>query len=86
MIRKKSGFKSWTPDLTRHSFASYSFAINRDADRLRRELGHVDQRMLKHYMQVSPKVDKDAKHYFGLSPEVVLGAKESNIISIQVSK
>ena len=72
-LRKATGlFSGWVEDTTRHSFASYSFGLHRDPERLRRELGHVDHRMFSHYLQVSSAVRRNAQKYFALSPAMVL--------------
>ena len=66
-------------DLTRHSFASYSYSIHKDKLRLQGELGHTTGQMLKHYLEVSTGRKKDAVLYFGLTPAKVLGV-EDNVI------
>ena len=84
-VRDRAGFgDSWVEDMTRHSFASYTYADHRDSDRLRRELGHVDERMLNHYRQVSSKVNKNAEHYLGLTPDKVLTPDENKVIPMEL--
>ena len=83
-LRDNAGLgEDWVEDMTRHSFASYSFGLHRDPDRLRRELGHVDQRMLNHYLQVSSAVNRNAKKYFGQTPDNVLGGQDTEIVEFQ---
>jgi integrase len=60
-----------TGDLTRHSWASYSYALHGKKTKLTDEMGHVGQDMLRHYLSVRPKIRRDAKTYFALTPNVV---------------
>jgi integrase len=73
-IRESAGISEWVEDTTRHGWASYSFANHGDQDRLQRELGHCDKRMLNHYLQVNQRVRQKAKDYFSLDPKTVLPA------------
>ena len=59
-------------DLTRHSFATYSYALHLDKYRLQNELGHTSGQMIKHYLEVSTGRKKVAEAYFNLSPKKVL--------------
>ncbi len=63
-------------DLTRHSFASYSYCLHGQKSRLIDETGHVGDQMLKYYLGIRPEIRRNAKTYFGLTPRVVLGTAE----------
>jgi integrase len=59
--------------ISRHSFASYRYAIHQSQMKLVDELGHCDKSMLKHYRSLRKEITDAAPIYFGLSPAVVLG-------------
>ena len=66
-------------DLTRHSFASYSYCLHGQKSRLIDEMGHVGDQMLKHYLSIRPEIRRNGKAYFGLTPQVVLGTEKKVI-------
>lgn len=78
-LRNDSGIIEWEEDTTRHGWASYSYGLDGDPEKLRRELGHCDQRMLKHYLKVNKTIRDKAEQYFNLSPETVLSPAEYDI-------
>lgn len=71
--RLASGIPIQETDLTRHSFASYSYATHGDKTKLRNDMGHISDAMFAHYVDVTRKVRHDAKEYFDLAPAKVLG-------------
>jgi integrase len=77
-IRAEAGIPK-VIDLTRHSYASYSYALNLDKNRLQHELGHSTAKMLKHYLEVSTGRKKVAARYFDLTPAKVLGEMDNVI-------
>lgn len=71
-------------DLTRHSWASYSYSIHGDKTKLINEMGHVGTDMLRHYLSVKPSIRRDAKVYFDLTPERIVGTQE-NILQMETA-
>ena len=73
-IRTDAGI-DWTPDLMRHSFATYHLALHRDAALTAHELGHRGQHMLfQHYRNLATHEDSVA--YFSLTPTNLHEAKK----------
>ena len=72
-------------DATHHGWASYSFAKHGEQEKLSRELGHCDKRMLNHYLQVNETVRQKAKVYFSLNPRVVLPPAEFEVFQQELS-
>jgi integrase len=77
--RLDSGIPIHKTDLTRHSFASYTYATHGDKTKLRNEMGHVTDAMFKHYVDVNRKIRNDAKEYLSLTPPKVLGIQDNVI-------
>jgi integrase len=80
--RKEAGIPTKVTDLTRHSFASYSYAEHGDKNKLRNDMGHISDAMFAHYVDVTRKIRRGAKEYFGLTPEKVLG-DGNNVIPME---
>ena len=59
---------NWSPDIMRHSFASYHLALHQSADKTAFELGHRDSNMLfSHYRELVSFAD--AKKYWSIIPK-----------------
>lgn len=58
-LRHAAGFRSWIPDICRHTFASYHAAYFKDLSALQLEMGHRDTMLLR-TRYVSPARRKDA--------------------------
>ena len=84
-LRNSAGIENWVEDSTRHGWASYSFGDHGDSDRLRRQLGHCDKRMLNHYLHVSESVRKKAKRYISLGPKEVLSPAEYKVFEEELN-
>lgn len=82
--RLASGIPNKETDLTRHSFASYSYATHGDKTKLRNDMGHISDAMFAHYVDVTRKVRHDAEEYFNLTPAKVLG-DGNNVIPIEAA-
>lgn len=58
---------NWKPDIMRHSFASYHFALHMSPDKTAFELGHRDTKMLfRHYRELVST--EDAQKYWNIRP------------------
>jgi len=58
----------WSPDIMRHSYASYHLALHQSADKTALEMGHRDTQMLfRHYRELVTK--KDAIEYWNIEPK-----------------
>ncbi len=66
-LRRAAGFSQWSPDVCRHTFASYHAAYYGDMNRLQIEMGHRDLNLL-HTRYVSPIWTNDAAEYWNASP------------------
>lgn len=63
-LRRAAGFTRWTPDVCRHSFASYHAAHFRNLPELQLEMGHRDLSLLRsRYM--APASRKEARVFWG---------------------
>jgi integrase len=71
--------------LSRHSYASYRYAIHQSQNRLKDELGHSDKAMLAHYRSLRPEITKAAPLYFGMNPAEVLGDDSNKTVSFQAA-
>jgi len=61
---------SWSPDIMRHSYASYHLALHQSADKTALEMGHRDTNMLfRHYRELVTK--EAAKQYWNIAPKKV---------------
>jgi site-specific recombinase XerD len=62
---------SWSPDIMRHSYASYHLALHQSADKTALEMGHRDTNMLfRHYRELVTK--EAAIGYWNIGPKKVL--------------
>lgn len=60
-LRRAAGFRSWVPDVCRHSFATYHAAMFRNLPELQLEMGHRDTSLLRsRYMVPSRRKDAEA--------------------------
>lgn len=62
-LRLAAGFSKWTPDICRHTFASYHAAYFKDLPALQLEMGHRDTMLLR-TRYVSPARRKDAGSFW----------------------
>jgi integrase len=63
-LRRAAGFTRWTPDVCRHSFASYHAAYFRNLPELQVIMGHRDLSLLRsRYM--APTSRKEARVFWG---------------------
>jgi integrase len=69
--------------VSRHSFASYRYAITESQSQLIDELGHCDRSMLSHYRSINPEISHAADSYFTMGPEIVLGDDGDKVIDLQ---
>jgi site-specific recombinase XerD len=61
---------SWSPDIMRHSYASYHLALHQSADKTALEMGHRDTNMLfRHYRELVTK--EAAIGYWNIGPKKV---------------
>lgn len=51
-LRDHLGMERWTPDLLRHTAASYLLALHRDAQRVALELGNSPEILFRHYREL----------------------------------
>jgi len=66
-IRKAAGLTQWTPDVARHSYASYWLSAHGDINKLTLFLGHASAGMLwKHYHRASKR--RDAEIFWRIVP------------------
>ena len=60
----------WSPDIMRHSFATYHLALFQDSAKTEHEMGHRDRQMLfRHYRNLATK--EEAEKYFAIAPTLV---------------
>lgn len=62
-LRLAAGFRKWTPDICRHTFASYHAAFFKDLPALQLEMGHRDTMLLR-TRYVSPACRNDARRFW----------------------
>lgn len=62
-LRRAAGFRKWTPDICRHTFASYHAAHFKDLPALQLEMGHRDTTLLL-TRYISPTLSKDAARFW----------------------
>lgn len=62
-LRLAAGFRKWTPDICRHTFATYHAAYFKDLPALQLEMGHRDTMLLR-TRYVSPARRKDAGRFW----------------------
>ena len=72
-VRKAAGLQN-RHDAARHSFASYSLAIDPDVHKLKENLGHTKNSdvLFKHYRAAVTK--QDAERYWKINPLAPIGA------------
>ncbi|WPX39456.1 site-specific integrase [Akkermansia sp. N21116] len=75
IVRKAANLQN-RPDAPRHSFASYSLAVDPNIDRLRENMGHTKNSdvLFKHYRTAVRKTD--ALEFWSIDPEDPYGKKE----------
>ncbi len=68
-IAKAAELDRWTPDVTRHSFASYHYALHKDIGGLQAQMGHTGDPdvLVNHYRKAATKAD--AKVFWAILPE-----------------
>lgn len=73
---RDAGFDKWPKNALRHSFGSYLFALNDNAQETSARLGHKgDDVLFEHYRALADK--QEAKRYFDLTPVRVLKPKKT---------
>lgn len=67
-IMKKAGIKKWLPDVARHSYATYHFAMYENQDKLQAQMGHSGKAYIltKHYKGLATK--EDAEEFWNIMP------------------
>jgi integrase len=79
-VIEKAGISTWTPDVMRHSFASYHLAAHGDANATALQLGHAGAPgvLFDHYRALAKP--KDARAFWKIAPKpgkvVAFPAKE----------
>ncbi|NBV25466.1 MAG: hypothetical protein EBS05_26590 [Proteobacteria bacterium] len=68
-LRGVMGWKNWPQDVLRHTAASYSLAVVKDAGKVAMQLGNSPGILLKHYHNLV--TDADAERFWKLTPEAV---------------
>lgn len=60
--------KAWTPDICRHSFASFFYAKHQDVGRLQAQMGHTGDAavLFNHYRGLATKAEAD--RYWAVAP------------------
>lgn len=67
-IRKAAGFTKGDEDISRHSYATYHYAIHQDESKLRVHMGHRTQSILHdHYIETEIE-EADAAAYWSITP------------------
>ena len=68
----------WSPDICRHSFASYFYKLHKDRDRLAEMMGHTaeSKEIEKHYKDPAVGL-ADAKRYWAIVPDSEQAAVET---------
>ena len=64
-LRRAARFRSWRPDICRHTFATYHARHFRDLSALQQEMGHTTPRLL-HSRYVSPIPQTTARRFWNL--------------------
>lgn len=62
-LRLAAGFRKWTPDICRHTFATYHAAYFKDLPALQLEMGHRDTMLLR-TRYIAPARRKDAGRFW----------------------
>ncbi len=72
--------KAWTPDIARHSYASYFYAKHQDVGRLQAQMGHTGDAaiLFNHYRGLATKAE--AEKFWGIVPEGT--AQENGMIQL----
>lgn len=67
-IMKKAGIKKWLPDVARHSYATYHFAMYENQDKLQGQMGHSGKAYIltKHYKGLATK--EEAEEFWNIKP------------------
>lgn len=73
-LRRSAGFRTWTPDVLRHTFASYHVKYFRNLSELQLEMGHSSAKMLlTRYLGMDHVTAEGAAEFWGYE-KVVSGA------------
>ncbi len=69
------GLKRWTPDTTRHTYASYHFAMHQAVEKLQAQMGHTGKSdvLFRHYRGLAKKTE--AEKFWAIEPATVAGTK-----------
>ena len=73
-LKESAGVKSvWSPDIMRHTFASMHYGRNNDKAEIAKQLGHVGQGILDHYVNNGKNMKARAREFYAfeasLQPE-----------------
>ena len=62
------GLAKWTPDVTRHSYATFHFAMNQDVAKLQAQMGHTGKSdvLYRHYRGLATRTEAD--RYWAVAP------------------
>ena len=68
-ILKAAGMKNWTPDITRHTFATYHYAMHKNIDDLQAQMGHTGDAdvLCNHYKNHATKAE--AAKFWAIVPK-----------------
>lgn len=57
----------WKPDIMRHTFASMHYAVHQDKGEITKQLGHVTEDVLDHYLNHGKRLKEQAKEFFSFT-------------------
>lgn len=79
-IRVQAGFKNWSPDTLRHTFASYHILKFGDFSRLQMEMGHASTDLLRtRYISLDNITREDADIFWGSLNRLLAEPRKSDI-------
>ncbi len=78
-LRQEAGFKNWTPDVLRHTFASYHLKHYRDYAALQIDMGHADVQLLRtRYLSMKGVTAEGAAEFWGKKSARIESTTQTN--------